>query len=129
MNNYEKFFANLQVLQNADPKQAYSDEKYRVDLIKLFNVTFGMASKILSEALCNIASVQEIGNPEDFFQVCVDKGLINDSQIWENMQNDRNLSLFIYNEKTMADILVRVITSYIPELSDFANKLVSLRNS
>lgn len=123
MSNYDKFFADLKILQNADPKQAYSDEKYRMDLIKMFNVTFGVASKILADALNNLTHGQTLDNPELFYDLCMEKGLIGDSQVWENMQNDRNISLFIYNEKTTAEILVRVISSYIPALSEFGEML------
>ncbi len=125
MNSYEKFLACLDALQKADPKRAYSDEKYRMDMLKLFNVAFGMASKILADALRGMGVSENLENPEDLFRVCAEAGYIGDSQIWENMQDDRNLSLFIYNEKTTAEILVRVMSSYIPALNEFAQMLRS----
>ena len=125
MNSLERLLACLDVLQKADPKQAYSDEKYRMDMLKLYNVAFGLACKILTEAIRNMGMSHDLDHPEDFFRICAEAGFISDQQIWEDMRNDRNLSMFVYNEKTKADILVRVISSYIPVLAEFASMLQS----
>ncbi|MBQ7567846.1 nucleotidyltransferase substrate binding protein [bacterium] len=128
MSNYDKLFACVDALQKADPQQAYSDENYRVNLIKQFNSTFGVASKILEDALRNMGMNNSLDDPAEFFRVCAEHGFIEDNQVWESMQNDRNVSLFVYNEKTTAEILVRIMTAYVPALSHFASLLAAHLN-
>ena len=109
-------FANcLRVLTQADFAKADEDEIYRTGIVGQFNLTFELAWKALQQVL-RIHGVQhaETGSPREIFQLGYKVGFLGQPDVWLLMLKKRNLSVHMYNEDEIDELLVQIRDSFIP---------------
>lgn len=109
-------FANcLDVLKGADFANAENDPIYRTGVVAQFNITFELAWKALQEIL-KLQGVLDFksGSPRDVLQLGFKVGMINDSAVWLNMLTKRNISVHIYDEAEIDQMILLIRDSFIP---------------
>ncbi len=115
MKKLDNFSNFLVILTNADFKMAETDDIYRTGVIGQFNLTFELAWKALQEVM-RMHSVAEAstGSPREILQLGYKIGFIRDSEIWLLMLKKRNLSVHIYNEDDIDELILLIRDSFIP---------------
>ena len=110
----ENFSNCLGVLKNADFNFASNDEIYRMGILVKFNLTFELAWKAL-QAIMRLHGIQEAetGSPREILQLGFQKGFIEDSAVWLAMLKRRNLSVHLYDEKEINEMLLLIRDSFI----------------
>ena len=109
-------FANcLHVLTKANFAKADEDEIYRTGIVGQFNLTFELAWKALQQVL-RIHGVQlaETGSPREILQLGYQVGFLGQPDVWLLMLKKRNLSVHLYNEDEIDELLVLIRDSFIP---------------
>jgi nucleotidyltransferase substrate binding protein (TIGR01987 family) len=115
MKKFDNFSNCLEVLQGADFELADNDMIYRTGVIGQFNLTFELAWKALQEVLRNHGVVDaQTGSPREILQLGYKFGFINDETVWMQMLKKRNLSVHIYDEEEIDEMLLLVRDSFIP---------------
>lgn len=124
MKKLDNFSNCLSVLKKADFKLAEEDEIYRTGIIGQFNLTFELAWKAL-QAVLRIHGSQEAetGSPREILQLGYKFGFVNDSSVWLLMLKKRNLSVHIYNEDEVDEMILLVRDSFIPAFADLEKSL------
>lgn len=124
MKKLDNFSNCLSVLKKADFKMAQEDEIYRTGIIGQFNLTFELAWKAL-QAVLRIHGSQEAetGSPREILQLGYKFGFVNDSSVWLLMLKKRNLSVHIYNEDEVDEMILLVRDSFIPAFVDLQKSL------
>lgn len=124
MKKLDNFSNCLSVLKKADFKLAQEDEIYRTGIIGQFNLTFELAWKAL-QAVLRIHGSQEAetGSPREILQLGYKYGFVNDSSVWLLMLKKRNLSVHIYNEDEVDEMILLVRDSFIPAFADLEKSL------
>lgn len=124
MKKLDNFSNCLSVLKKADFKLAQEDEIYRTGIIGQFNLTFELAWKAL-QAVLRIHGSQEAetGSPREILQLGYKFGFVNDSSVWLLMLKKRNLSVHIYNEDEVDEMILLVRDSFIPAFADLEKSL------
>lgn len=124
MKKLDNFSNSFSVLKKADFKLAEEDEIYRTGIIGQFNLTFELAWKAL-QAVLRIHGSQEaeIGSPREILQLGYKFGFVNDSSVWLLMLKKRNLSVHIYNEDEVDEMILLVRDSFIPAFADLEKSL------
>lgn len=124
MKKLDNFSNCLSVLKKADFKLAEEDEIYRTEIIGQFNLTFELAWKAL-QAVLRIHGSQEAetGSPREILQLGYKFGFVNDSSVWLLMLKKRNLSVHIYNEDEVDEMILLVRDSFIPAFADLEKSL------
>lgn len=124
MKKLDNFSNCLSVLKKADFKLAQEDEIYRTGIIGQFNLTFELAWKAL-QAVLRIHGSQEAetGSPREILQLGYKFGFVNDSSVWLLMLKKRNLSVHIYNEDEVDEMILLVRDSFIPAFADLQKSL------
>lgn len=114
MKKLDNFTNCLSILANADFKLAETNDIYRTGIIGQFNLTFELAWKALQEIM-RLHSVEEAttGSPREILQLGYKIGFINDSQVWLLMLKKRNISVHIYNEDEVDEMIVLIHDSFI----------------
>ena len=109
-------FANcLNVLKKADFALANDNEIYRTGIIGQFNITFELAWKALQEVLkIHGAAGAETGSPREILQLGYKFGFIDEQSVWLTMLKKRNMSVHIYNEEEIDEVLLLIRDSFIP---------------
>ncbi|MBS6442793.1 MAG: HI0074 family nucleotidyltransferase substrate-binding subunit [Clostridium sp.] len=118
-------FANcLDILKQADFELADSNDIYRMGVVGQFNLTFELAWKALQEVL-RMHGVEgaETGSPREILQVGYKVGFVNDSSVWLLMLKKRNISIHIYNEEEIDELIVFIRDSFIPAFTDLEETL------
>jgi nucleotidyltransferase substrate binding protein (TIGR01987 family) len=88
---------------------------YQTGVIGQFNLTFELAWKALQEVLRNHGVVDaQTGSPREILQLGYKFGFINDETVWMQMLKKRNLSVHIYDEEEIDEMLLLVRDSFIP---------------
>ena len=114
----------LRVLKNADFELADSNEIYRTGVIGQFNLTFELAWKALQAVLrLHGAEGADTGSPREILQLGYKFGFINDSSVWLLMLKKRNLSVNIYNEEDVEEMIVLIRDSFITAFVDLEKVL------
>lgn len=115
MKNLENFISSLNVLKGADFEYANENDIYRTGIIGQFNLTFELAWKAL-QAVLKIHGAQEAntGSPREVLQLGYKMGFLNDSTVWLTMLKKRNMSVHIYNEEDINEVLLLIKDSFIP---------------
>lgn len=114
----------LRVLKNADFELADSNEIYRTGVIGQFNLTFELAWKALQAVLrLHGAKGADTGSPREILQLGYKFGFINDSSVWLLMLKKRNLSVNIYNEEDVEEMIVLIRDSFITAFVDLEKVL------
>lgn len=116
MKNLENFIASLNVLKSADFEFANDNDIYRTGIIGQFSLTFELAWKTL-QAVLKIHGAQEAntGSPREVLQLGYKMGFLNNSAVWLTMLKKRNMSVHIYNEEDIDEVLLLIKDSFIPE--------------
>lgn len=124
MKKLDNFSNCLSVLKKADFKLAQEDEIYRTGIIGQFNLTFELAWKAL-QAVLRIHGSQEAetGSPREILQLGYKYGFVNDSSVWLLMLKKRNLSVYIYNEDEVDEMILLVRDSFIPAFAELEKSL------
>lgn len=124
MKKFDNFSNCLRVLKNADFELADSNEIYRTGVIGQFNLTFELAWKALQAVLrLHGAEGADTGSPREILQLGYKFGFINDSSVWLLMLKKRNLSVNIYNEEDVEEMIVLIRDSFITAFVDLEKVL------
>ena len=119
-------FANcLIVLADADFQMAEINDIYRTGIVGQFNLTFEPAWKALQEIMRK-HSVEEAstGSPREILQLGYKIGFINDAETWLLMLKKRNISVYIYNEDEIDELILLIRDSFIPAFTVLKDTLV-----
>lgn len=118
MKKLDNFSSCLDVLRRADFEFAEENEIYRTGIIRQFNFTFELAWKVLQEILkLHGAAGAETGSPGEILQLGYKLGFLNDSAVWLLMLKKRNVSVHLYNEDDIDEMILLVRDSFIPAFS------------
>lgn len=124
MKKVDNFSNCLRVLKNADFELADSNEIYRTGVIGQFNLTFELAWKALQAVLrLHGAEGADTGSPREILQLGYKFGFINDSSVWLLMLKKRNLSVNIYNEEDVEEMIVLIRDSFVTAFVDLEKVL------
>jgi len=115
MKKMDNFLNCLDVLKQADFSLAAENEIYRTGIVGQFNLTFELAWKALQLVL-RVHGVQEAetGSPREILQLGYKVGFIEDSSVWLLMLKKRNLSVHLYNEAEIDELLILIRDKFIP---------------
>lgn len=115
MKKMDNFNNCLKVLKGADFELANDNEIYRTGVIGQFNITFELAWKALQAVLkVHGAEAAQTGSPREILQLGYKMGFVNDSAVWISMLKKRNVSVHIYNEDEIDEMLLLIRDSFIP---------------
>ena len=115
MKKLDNFSNCLNVLKKADFAFANDDEIYRTGIICQFSITFGLAWKALQEVLkLHGAAGAETGSPREILQLGYKFGFIDEQSVWLTMLKKRNMSVHIYDEDEIDEMLLLIRDSFIP---------------
>mgnify|MGYP002517427245 CR=1 FL=1 len=115
MKKMDNFNNCLKVLKSADFELANDNEIYRTGVIGQFNITFELAWKALQAVLkIHGAEAAQTGSPREILQLGYKMGFVNDSAVWISMLKKRNVSVHIYNEDEIDEMLLLIRDSFIP---------------
>lgn len=115
MKKLDNFSNCLTILRNADFKLADNNDIYRTGVIGQFNLTFELAWKALQEILrLHGAEGADTGSPREILQLGYKLGFVNDSAVWLLMLKKRNISVHIYNEQEVDEMILLIRDSFIP---------------
>lgn len=118
MKKLDNFSSCLDVLRRADFEIAKENEIYRTGIIWQFNLTLELAWKALQEILkLHGAAGAETGSPREILQLGYKLGFLNDSAVWLLMLKKRNVSVHLYNEDDIDEMILLVRDSFIPAFS------------
>lgn len=118
MKKLDNFSSCLDVLRRADFEIAEENEIYRTGIIGQFNLTFELAWKALQEILkLHGAAGAETGSPREILQLGYKLGFLNDSAVWLLMLKKRNVSVHLYNEDDIDEMILLIRDSFIPAFS------------
>ena len=115
MKKMDNFSNCLNILKNADFTLANDNEIYRTGIIGQFNLTFELAWKALQAVLrAHGAEGAETGSPREILQLGYKLGFVDDSAVWLMMLKKRNLSVHIYDEDSIDELILLIRDSFIP---------------
>ena len=118
MKKLDNYSSCPDVLRHADFEIAEENEIYRTGIIWQFNLTLELAWKALQEILkLHGAAGAETGSPREILQLGYKLGFLNDSAVWLLMLKKRNVSVHIYNEDDIDEMILLVRDSFIPAFS------------
>jgi nucleotidyltransferase substrate binding protein (TIGR01987 family) len=115
MKKFDNFSKYLAVLQQADFKMADDNEIYRTGVVGQFNLTFELAWKALQAVMRDHGVADaETGSPREMLQLGYKFGFVDDAEVWLMMLKKRNLSVHLYNEAEIDELLIMIRDSFIP---------------
>ena len=115
MKKLDNFSNCLTILANADFKMAETNDIYRTGVIGQFNLTFELAWKALQEIMRKHGvEDSSAGSPREILQLGYKFGFIDDSETWLLMLKKRNISVHIYNEQEVDEMILLIRDSFIP---------------
>ena len=118
MKKLDNYSSCLDVLRRADFEIAEENEIYRTGIIWQFNLTLELAWKALQEILkLHGAAGAETGSPREILQLGYKLGFLNDSAVWMLMLKKQNISVHLYNEDDIDEMILLVRDSFIPAFS------------
>lgn len=126
MKKIDNFINCLNVLKKADFRTAENDEIYRMGVIGQFNLTFELAWKAI-KAVLEQDGVQgaATGSARDILKLASQVGFIKDDSVWLLMLKKRNLSVHIYNEDEIDELMVLIRDSFIPAFDKVKQDLLA----
>lgn len=124
MKKLDNYSSCLDVLRRADFEIAEENEIYRTGIIWQFNLTLELAWKALQEILeLHGAADAETASPMEILLLGYKLGFLNDSAVWLLMLKKRNVSVHIYNEDDIDEMILLVRDSFIPAFSTLEKTL------
>lgn len=124
MKKFENFKKSLDVLLSADKATAQSNEIYRTGVIGQYNLTFELAWKAI-QSVMRIHSVaeNETGSPREVIKQAYKIGFIDNAEQWQLMLKKRNVSIHIYNEKEINEMIDLIFDQFMETLIQLRDKL------
>lgn len=118
MEKFNNFANSLRILKGADFTLASEDDIYRTGIIGQFNLTFELAWKAL-QAVMRFQGVREAhtGSPNEILRLGYKVGFIDDSAVWLTMLKKHNLSVHIYDEDEIDEMILLIRDSFLPAFS------------
>ena len=104
--NFEKAFRLLEQTISIDSP---SDAE-RAGLIQFFEMTFELAWKLLKDYQEEVGFI--IKSPREAIKQAFQTGLIEDGHTWMDALKDRNLTVYIYEEKIAIEVENKIRASY-----------------
>lgn len=98
------------------------DDQSKAGAVQAFEFSYELSWKMMRRLLESRGL--EVGSPKDTFRKAVLEKLIDDPEIWFEFQKKRNLTVHIYNEEAMEDVI-----STFDTFSIELNKLVNILNN
>ena len=124
MKKLDNFINCLTILANADFKMAETNDIYRTGVIGQFNLTFELAWKALQEIMRKHGvEDSSAGSPREILQLGYKFGFIDDSETWLLMLKKRNISVHIYNEEEVDELILLIRDSFIPAFTALKDTL------
>lgn len=124
MKKIDNFRNCLDILGRADFSKADDDVIYRTGIVGQFNLTFELAWKALQEVLRLHGVPQaETGSPREILQLAYRVGFLSDEQVWLLILKKRNISVHIYNEDEIDELIVLIRDSFLPAFRNLADML------
>lgn len=124
MKKFDNFKNSLNILKKIDRNKTKNDEIYRMGAVYQFYITFELAWKALQAVLReNGVKEAENGSPREIVKLGFRFGMIDEEKEWLNMLKDRNVSVHIYNEDVVEEVIDRITESYIPVFDKFSDTL------
>lgn len=118
MDELEIFFKHLAILKGADFKRENENDIYRIGVVVQFNLTFELSWKALQAVLKQHGVEEaETGSPREILQLGYKVGFVNDQAAWLLMLKKRNVSVHIYNEDEIDELVILIRDSFIPEFT------------
>lgn len=115
MKKFDNFSNCLAVLEQADFEMANDNEIYRNGVIFYFGRTFDHAWKALQAVMrLHGVSAADTGSPREILQLGYQFGFVDDADTWLVMLKKRNVSVHIYNEDEIDELLLLIRDSFIP---------------
>jgi len=122
--NYKKALATVKSAVELAASRDLSDLE-KQGLIQGFEFTFELAWNVMKDFLEEQGITGIIGS-KGAIRHAFNKGIIEDGQVWMDMQKDRNLASHSYDEKTADDLVAAIISTYYVQLSILAEKMNTL---
>ena len=119
--NFKKAVQRLRKAMDAYDRSG--DDVMRDGVIQRFEFTFELAWKALKEYMQEQGSMAELQFPKQILREAYAARLIDDESVWLSMLADRNATSHIYDDKTAADIALRIAQSYARTLDRLAARL------
>ncbi len=114
MKKLENFKNYLAILADADFEMAETNDIYRTGIIGQFNLTFELAWKALQEVMRKHGVEAAFsGSPREILQLGYKIGFIGDSEVWLLMLKKRNMSVHLYNEEEVDEMLILIRDSFL----------------
>ena len=124
MKKLDNFIRSLSALQNANFDLADNDEIYRTGIVGQFNLTFELSWKCLQAVLRGHAvNGAETGSPREILRLGYQTSFLNDADVWLLMLKKRNLSVHIYDEEQIDELIILIRDSFIPAFTALADTL------
>jgi nucleotidyltransferase substrate binding protein (TIGR01987 family) len=115
MKKFDNFSNCLAVLEQADFEKANDNDIYRTGVILYFDRTFEHAWKALQAVMrLHGVSAADTGSPREILQLGYQFGFVGDADTWLVMLKKRNVSVHIYNEDEIDELLLLIRDSFIP---------------
>ena len=125
MKKIDNFSNRLAILADADFKLAETNDIYRTGIIGQFNLTFELAWKALQEVLkMHGVDGAATGSPREILQLGYKTGFLNDSEVWLLMLKKSNVSVHIYNEEDVDEMILLIRDSFIPAFTVLKETLI-----
>ncbi len=122
LNNYNKvikLLADSLKIENPDIVQ-------KAGIIKFFKISFELACNTMKDFLFE-QGYTDIKSPRGAIKQAFEAGLISDGHIWVKALEDRNLTVHIYDEAIVDEILAGVRNEYFLMLNKFLERIKSER--
>jgi len=123
----ENYIRALATVKNAVELAASRDlsDLEKQGLIQGFEFTFELAWNVMKDYLEGEGISGIIGS-KGAIRHAFNKGIIEDGQVWMDMQKDRNIASHSYDEKNAEDLVGAIIGTYYSQLNEFAEKMSAL---
>lgn len=116
--NFDRSFKLLQKYSSED----INTELERAGIIQFFEMTFELSWKVMKDYLESEGYL--IKSPRDAIKQAYQINLINNGHIWLDALAKRNLITHTYNEELSKELVSKITTEYLPEISILYQKLL-----
>ena len=124
MNKLDIFIQQLSKLKQADFQLAFDNEIYRLGVVIEYETTFKYACEAIKGFLrVHGLNVTDSNSPREILQLGYKHGFVNDSAVWLSMLKKRNISVHIYDENEVDEMLLLIRDGYIPAFSTLRDTL------
>lgn len=123
LNNFKKAVARLR--EAVDLSNINRELVIRDGVIQRFEFTTELAWKTAREYLL-LEGETDINSPKPVMRTAFRVGLIDDSENWARLLNDRNVTSHVYDDETADEIYQRILTVYVGLFESLLEKLTLL---